>query len=220
MSIQNRLILVLTAASILAAVAAACSGGPTTTDIVETSIAANKEENATATAAAAIAAGINPEDVQLQISEGSTAGTAIQAQAATATAQAAEGIFSEGVGSDAAVFDTGGAFEVEVPESAAESGVVVVDIQNHGADGTAFVPRIIKITVGSTVKWTNDRKAASSTRSHPDQSEEWNSKAMFKGTFSTEPAIFEHTFTELGCFTYRSEFSGDVNTGAVCVVEA
>ena len=81
------------------------------------------------------------------------------------------------------------------------------------------MPRIIKITAGSTVKWTNDRKSASSTRAHAGQAEEWNSDVMSKGTFATEPASYEHTFTELGCFTYRSEFSGDVNTGAVCVVE-
>jgi plastocyanin len=33
------------------------------------------------------------------------------------------------------------------------------------------------------------------------------------------PGSFEHTFNTLGCFTYKSNFSGDLGVGAICVVE-
>jgi plastocyanin len=221
MSIRNRIILILAGTLILTTVLAACSGGPTTVEIVSTAKAQNKLDNAQATRQAVIDAGGDPDaTVQVQIAEGSAADKANAERAAIATEEAEKGNFTEGVGGTANdELSQGAAFDVVVPDGAAESGVVIVDIQSLGAQGTAFVPEIIKVTVGSTVKWTNARKSAASSTAHQGQDENWDSKALFKGTFDKDPASFEHTFTTLGCFTYSSQFSGDTNTGAVCVVE-
>lgn len=221
MSIRNRLILVIAGALLATTVLAACFGDTTRqTDIVQTSVALNKQDNATSTAEVVLARGGNPDEVEVEVGSGSAAELAQIAAAETATAQAAEGIITEGVGGSAGdELAQGAAFEVEVPEGAAESGVIVVDIQSKGAEGTIFVPDIVKITVGSTVKWTNARKAASSSTAHEGQDESWNSDALSKGTFDKEPDSFEHTFTIPGCYTYESQFSGDIAQGAVCVVE-
>lgn len=217
MSIRIRVILVLAAVSVLTTIMAACASGPTTVEIVETTKAQNKLDNAEATRQAIIAAGGDPDaTVQVQIDDDSAAAQANKDRAATATALAEEGIVSEGVGSGGDQTQ-GAAFDVEVPDGPAESGVVIVTIETFGAEGTKFVPEVIKITAGSTVKWTNDRRSASSSAAHPGQDETWDSGAMSKGTFDKEPASFEHTFNTVGCFTYRSQFSGDTNTGAVCV---
>jgi len=221
MSIRTRVILVFAAALALATIMAACSGGPTTVEIVETTKAQNKLDNAEATRQAVIAAGGDPDaTVQVQISEDSAAARAIEERGATATAEALEGKVLESVGGAASdELAQGAAFEVEVPDGAAESGVITVNIQTFGAEGTKFVPELIKITAGSTVSWVNDRRSASSSTAHPGQDEQWDSGAMSKGPFDKEPPSFEHTFNTLGCFTYESQFSGDTNTGAVCVVE-
>lgn len=219
MSIRIRLILVVTGAFVLTVVLAACgSGGPSTTDIVQTSTALNKVENATATAEIVIAAGGNPDEVEVEVGTGSAAEAFNIAAAETATALAEQGVVSQGVGSGGEV-KQGAAFDVEVPEGPAESGVIVVDIPQRGAEGTVFDPKIIKITVGSTVKWTNARRSASSTIADPGQADFWDSGSISKGTFDKEPAAFEYTFNIPGCFTYASQFSGDNATGAVCVVE-
>jgi plastocyanin len=217
MSIRNRLVLVLTGAFVLALIFAACAGGPSTTDIVQTSVALNKVENATATAEIVLTAGGNPDEVEVEIGTGSVAEAHNIAAAETATAEAAEGIFAEGVGSDAEV-KQGQAFEVDVPDGPAETGVIVVDIVLRGAEGMVFDPDIVKIELGSTVKWTNSRRSASSSAADPGQDDSWDSGSFSKGTFDTEAASFKHTFNIPGCFTYKSLFSGDTATGAICVV--
>ena len=218
MSIRNRLILVLTGAFVLAVILAACGGGPTTTDIVQTSSALNKVENATATAEVVLAAGGNPDEVEVEIGTGSAAELHNIAAEATVTAEAEQGIFAEGVGSGGEVLQ-GAAFDVEIPDGPAETGVIVVDIPQIGAEGMVFDPAIVKIKVGATVKWTNNRRSASSSTSDPGQGDSWDSGSFSKGTFDKEAASFEHTFNIPGCFTYVSNFSGDTATGAVCVVE-
>jgi len=220
MSIRTRIILVLAASLALTTILAACSGRPTTVQIVETTKAQNKLDNAQATRQAVIDAGGDPDaTVQVQISGDSAAARANEERAATATALAEEGIVASGVGGAASdELDQGAAFDVEIPDGAAESGLVIVEILTFGAEGTKFVPDIVKVTVGSTVKWTNDRRSASSSTAHPGQDDQWDSGAVSKGTFDKEPGSFEYTFNVEGCFTYESQFSGDVNTGAVCVV--
>ncbi len=218
MSTRNRLILVLTGAFILTVVLAACSSGPTFTEIIHTSTALNKVENATATAEAVFAAGGNPDEVEVEVGTGSAAERQNIAAAETATALAEQGIISEGVGSGGEV-KQGAAFDVDVPDGPAESGVIIVDIPQRGAEGTVFEPAIVKITVGSTVKWVNERRSASSSVADPGQDDFWDSGSMSKGTFDKEPASFEYTFNIPGCFTYVSLFSGDSASGAVCVVE-
>jgi plastocyanin len=175
-------------------------------------------ENATATAEIVLTAGGNPDEVEVEIGTGSVAEAHNIAAAETATAEAAEGIFAEGVGSDAEV-KQGQAFEVDVPDGPAETGVIVVDIPLRGSEGMVFDPAIVKIKVGATVKWTNDRRSASSSTSDPGQDDSWDSGSFSKGTFEKEAASFEHTFNIPGCFTYKSLFSGDTATGAICVVE-
>lgn len=217
MSIRNRVILVLAGTFILTVVLVAC-GGPTTTDIVQTSTALNKVENATATAKIVLTAGGNPDEVEVEIGTGSLAERQNILTAETATAEAEQGIFAEGVGSGGEV-QQGAAFDVEVPDGPAESGVIVVDIPLRGAEGVVFDPDIVKITVGSIVKWTNSRRSASSTVADPGQDDSWASDSFSKGTFDKEPASFEYTFNIPGCFTYKSLFSGDTATGAICVVD-
>lgn len=221
MSIRTRLVLVLTGALIMTVVMVACGELLTTTEIVQTQKAQNKIDNATATAEVVIAAGGNPDDQPLGlVGEGSAAGAQEIVFAGTATAEAEQGIFQQSVGSaqDQDVTQ-GAAFEVPVPDGPAASGVIVVDIVLIGAEGIGFVPDVVKIIVGSTVKWENSRRSASSTASDPGQDESWDSDAFSKSTFATEPASFEHTFNNVGCFTYVSKFSGDTGTGAICVVE-
>ncbi len=219
MSIRTRVILVLTAALVLTTIMAACSSGPTTVEIVETTKAQNKIDNATATAEVIIARGGDPNEVEVEVGSGSAAEKAAQEQAATATAQAAEGIIKESVGgaSDDELAQ-GAAFEVEVPDGPALTGVIEVQILSRGAEGTVFEPPVIKIATGETVTWINDRRSASSTTADPGQDEEWDSDDLHKGPFDKEPPSFAHQFTTEGCFTYHSRFSGDTATGAVCVV--
>ena len=167
---------------------------------------------------AVIAAGGDPDKVEVEVGTGSAAEKANQEQAATATAQAEAGIVKQSVGGAATDKQAeGAAFEVTVPDGPAESGVIDVQIPSLGADGVIFDPDVIKITAGSTVRWLNDRRSASSSTAHPGQDEQWDSGAISKGPFDKEPKAFEHTFTIPGCYTYESQFSGDTATGAVCV---
>jgi plastocyanin len=217
MSIKSRVILVMAAALVLTTALAACSSGPTTVQIVETTKAQNKLDNAQATRQAVIDAGGDPDaQIQVAIDSDSAAANAIKERNAEATAQAEKGIIAEGVGSSELA--QGAAFDVEVPDGAAQSGVIEVGIPSLGAEGVVFDPDIVKITVGSTVRWSHDRKSASSATSDPGQAEEWDSGDLHKGPFDKEDPSFEHTFTTEGCFTYKSVFSGDTGLGAVCVV--
>lgn len=221
MSIRTRLVLVLTGALIMTVVMVACGDLVTTTEIVQTQKAQNKIDNATATAEVVIAAGGNPDDFGLtRIGTGSVAAAGAAAVAETATAEAEQGIFQQSVGSaqDQEV-KLGAAFAIEVPDGPAASGVIVVDIVLIGAAGIGFDPDIVKIIVGSTVKWENSRRSASSTTADPGQDDTWDSGVISKTTFATEPGSFEYTFNIPGCFTYVSLFSGDTGSGAICVVE-
>ena len=218
MSIRNRLILVLTGAFVLTVLLAACGDYTTHTEIIQTSAAFNKIENATATAEVVLAAGGNPDEVEVEVGTGSMAELHNISAAATAKAKAEQGIVAEGVGSGGEVLQ-GAAFDVEIPDGPAETGVIVVDIPQIGAEGMVFDPAIVKIKVGATVRWTNNRRSASSSTSDPGQGDSWDSGSFWKGTFDKEAASFEHTFNIPGCFTYKSQPSGDTATGAVCVVE-
>ncbi|MBN4064433.1 hypothetical protein JYU04_01705 [Dehalococcoides mccartyi] len=218
MSIRTRVILVLAGALALTTILAACGNSVDTIDIVETAKAQNKLDNAQATRQAVIDAGGDPnEQVQVVIDSNSAAAQANASRAATATALAEEGIIQEGSGSSEIA--QGAAFEVEVPDGPALSGIIEVDIPSRGAEGVVFEPDLIKITVGSTVRWSHDRRSASSSTSHPGQDEQWDSGDLHRGPFDKEDPSFEHTFTIVGCFTYSSQQSGDTGVGAVCVVD-
>ena len=78
MSIWTKVILVLSGAFILSAVMASCYSGPTTVEIVQTTRAQNKIDNLAATREVALAAGENPDEVQVKIKKGSQADIVIQ----------------------------------------------------------------------------------------------------------------------------------------------
>ena len=184
--------------------------------IVETTKAQNKLDNAQATRQAVIDAGGDPDaQMQVAIDSDSAAALANKERNATATALAESGVVAEGVGSSEIA--QGAAFDVEVPEGPALTGVIEVEIPARGAEGVLFDPAVIKIAVGSTVSWGHDRRSASSSTSDPGQAEEWDSGAMNKGPFDKENPSFDHTFTVEGCFTYTSTFDNTAS-GAVCVV--
>ncbi len=212
MTLKKRIAAIILGTFIIAVVAAAC--GPDTAQIVQTQTALNQIANATGTVERAVELGTPLADVGAQVGSGSVAATAQAAGRATATALAEAGL-SVGAGSDV---DTGQdeiPTDVEIPEGPAQSGSVTVTIGNAGL----FDPDVVKITPGSTVVWETERRSASSTTALPGQAEDWDSGAISKGTFDSEPKRFEHTFTELGCHSYKSNWSGDVGTGAVCVVD-
>ena len=218
MSIRTRTIFVLAAALMLTTIIAACRTGPTTVEIVETTKAQNKIDNATATAEVIIAQGGDPDKVEVSVGTNSAAARAAQEQAATATAQAEQGIIKQSVGGSSADQSAeGAAFEVEVPEGSAQTGVIEIQVLALGAERVVFDPDVVKIAAGSTVKWINDRRSASSTTAHPGQGEQWDSGSMSRGPFDKEAPSFEHTFNTAGCFTYLSQYSGDTATGAICV---
>ena len=87
MSIRNRIILVLAGALILTTILAACSSRPTTVQIVETTKAQNKLDNAQATRQAVIDAGGDP-DAQMQVAIDSDSAAAIANNERNATATA------------------------------------------------------------------------------------------------------------------------------------
>ena len=240
MTIWNRLILALTSAFIISVFLVGCGNQVTTTDIVKTSQAQNKLDNATATAEIVIAKGGDPDSVEVEVKSGSSADKHNISMAATAKAEAAEGIVKEGVGGSASdELAQGGADwfdEEEIPDGSAESGVIVIDMplcpcpnleHPESEEPTmVFAPKIVKITLGSTVKWTNFRRSASSTTADPGQADHWDSDSFKMATFAKKdaegnklPGSFEHTFNTVGCFTYKSNFSGDLGVGAICVVE-
>ena len=211
MTLKIRILLVIASAFALAAAITAC-GQPTTYDIVQTQTAQNKIDNATATAEAQIALGLDPNNpLQRTVGEGSVAQREQQRVAATQTAIAQAG----GTLAGTPIPQSGR--DIEVPDGPAltdaDSPTVVIAVAGK------FEPEIIKVAVGTTVTWTNERRSASTSTSVPGEDEQWDSGNLFKGTFATEAASFSHTFTVPGCHRYQSLQSGDTSSGAVCVVE-
>ena len=85
----------MAAALVLTTITAACSDRPTTVQIVETTKAQNKLDNAQATRQAVIDAGGDPDaQVQVVIDSESAAAVANAERNATATAQAIQGTVS------------------------------------------------------------------------------------------------------------------------------
>ena len=101
MSIRNRFALILTCALVVSVFVVGCGEQITTTDIVKTSQAQNKLDNATATAEVVISRGGDPDSVEVEVGSGSSAEKYNLALSETATAEAAAGIVKEGVGGTA-----------------------------------------------------------------------------------------------------------------------
>lgn len=202
MTLRTKIYAGLFVAMIVSLAAIAC-GGATQADIIQTTQAQTRNENATATAKAGGAGGA-------QVGEGSQADLARQASYATSTARALEA-------ANATPTVAGGSDGMAMPD-----GPALTDADNptvNIGDRGTFDPEVIKVKVGTTVTWTNDRHTASSTKSLDGESEEWNSGPLSKGVFATEPATFTHTFTVPGCHQYGSFEGGDRSRGYVCVAE-
>jgi plastocyanin len=217
-SVVALLIAVWSAMTVATAITAC--GGPSQFETIQTFEADLKVENATATAEAVIAEGGDP-DAGITVGK-NTIAAQIQA---TAQARATEGAESGEASGGAAVGSEAGseqsqvegeeAVAIEVPEGAALEGEARVLL----ADAYFFEPEVIKVKVGTKVIWENPRSSASSARSFEGEAEQWDTGALWKPSFGGDECCGEHTFTIVGCHRYRSEFSGDTATGAVCVVE-
>lgn len=205
MTLKMRSLSIILGALVIALVAVGC--GERTSDILATSAAANRQENDLATRQAVIAAGGDP-DATVAAAVGIGSRAELQRISTNATSTALAG---------ASPTPTATAVVIDLPD-----GPVLTDADNPvvqmGSAGE-FTPAILKVQVGTTVKWENPGKSAHSTTSVPDSEESWDSGAISKGAFSTEPASFSHTFMVTGCHQYASNFPGDTGTGAVCVVE-
>ena len=217
-SVVALLIAVWSAMTVATAITAC--GGPSQFETIQTFEADLKVENATATAEAVIAEGGDP-DAGITVGK-NTIAAQIQATAqAKATAQAESGEASGGAavgseaGSESEQEEGAEVAEIEVPDGPALEGEAKVSI----ADTDSFEPEVIKVKVGTTVTWENPRGSPSSARSFAGEAEEWNTSELWKSSFNPEVCCGSHTFTVVGCHRYRSEFSGDTATGAVCVVE-
>ena len=217
-SVVALLIAVWSAMTVATAITAC--GGPSQFETIQTFEADLKVENATATAEAVIAEGGDP-DAGITVGK-NTIAAQIQATAqARATEEAESGEASGGAavgseaGSESEQEEAAEAAEIEVPEGAALEGEARVLL----ADTYFFEPEVIKVKVGTKVIWENPRSSASSARSFEGEAEQWDTGALWKPSFGGDECCGEHTFTIVGCHRYRSEFSGDTATGAVCVVE-
>ena len=109
---------------------------------------------------------------------------------------------------------------LEMPEGPILDGVVEISI----GQGGIMDPQTIKVKSGTTVNWLNPKGAASSSTSDAGQADDWDSGAFNKGPFDKNPEqwTYGREFNIPGCFSYRSLFSGDADTGnfgVVCVVE-
>ena len=205
---------VLLASLTIAAIAAAC-GGEDTYNVIKTSEAQNKVDNATATSAAvttAIAKGEKP--VSSSDASGGQLGAA-GALRATAVAAATATAAAGGSQSSALATATPSAADVlEAPPGAPLTGTITVKIVNRGE----MDPTVLKIKVGTTVIWENTERTNHSTTSDPDQAESWNSDYMARRIGETENRRFSHTFTKPGRYTYRSDVPTDPALSAVIFV--
>lgn len=125
---------------------------------------------------------------------------------ATATAQAeAAGI---GIPTATAV--------AELPPGDPLSGNAEVHIGNAGE----MDPKVLKITVGTTVTWLNtDRFAHSVVVTNEDAPERFQSENLAWPFGSKEVTKFSFTFTKSGKYEYGSRWGGDRSNAVVWVVE-
>lgn len=205
MSLKKKTFSVFAVAMTVALIAVAC--GENTQEALQSELRLINADNTAVARQATIDAGGDP-DAGGGFGTGAGSAASLQATNTAATSTAL-------VGATSTPEPT--AVVIEVPEgpTLTDADSPTIQIGDQGV----FTPDVIKVKVGTTVVWENPRRSASSTASVEDSIEQWNSGAMSRGTFATEPARFSYTFTQLGCHQYASLFSGDSGTGAVCVVE-
>ena len=207
-------------AAMSAATAITACGGPSQFETIQTFEADLKVQNSTATAEAIIAEGGDP-DAGITVGKNTIAAQVQATAQARATEEAASGEASGGAavgseaGSESEQEEGAEAAEIEVPEGPALEGEAEVIM----ADPSFFDPEVIKVKVGTTVTWTNPRGSPSSATAFDDAEEQFDTEDLWKSSFNPEVGSASYTFQIVGCHRYRSEFSGDTATGAVCVVE-
>lgn len=205
MTLKKKTISVFAIAMTIALIAVAC--GENTQEALQAELELINIDNTAEARAATIAAGGDPDSNEgLTTGAGSLASIQATNTAATSTAL---------VGATPTPTPTPVVIDLPDGPTLTDADSPTIQIGNQGV----FTPDVIKVKVGTTVLWENIRRSASSTASQEGEAEEWNSGAISKGTFDTEPARFTHTFTVPGCHKYSSLFSGDSGTGAICVVE-
>ena len=212
--------LILGSTFVIALVAIACGGD--INSIVQTTTAEQKIANVTSTAEVLIAAGIDPSIRNVSVGQGSLAEQVVKTQEAERIAaggtleqlvELPNGEFvAPAIATQFAEFGTEDQ-PLNPPDGSAESGAVAVDILTAGK----MVPAVLKITVGTTVTWTNTERTGHSTKSDPDQAEEWDSLDMARSILDREAKTFAHTFTTPGRYTYGSRVSGDSSLAVVFV---
>ena len=210
------------------------------TNIIQTTTAQNMLSNATATATAEVTECVGQQGIVFQTlsdtekekwvkecessftaaaqAVGKDAAISAQTVAISLTATAEAGGEAECFGSTCEKEEV--VIEIDMPEGPVLEGPVDVNI----GQGGVMDPQTIKINVGTTVNWLNPKGAASSSSADEGQDDMWDSGAFNKGPFDKEPEQWSYSreFTIPGCFTYKSLFSGDADTGnfgVVCVIE-
>ena len=193
--------LIAGASFLIAAASMACADK--SINIVQTQFAVTRATADSATRAAQetieAAGGIDLSSLSGQIRATFSAG-------ATATAKAV----AEGIGIPTATPAP------ELPPGEALSGNAEVNIGNAGE----MDPKILKVTVGTTVTWLNlDRFAHNivvTDENAPDKFESGNLAWPFG---SKEVTRFEFAFTKAGKYEYGSRWGGDLSNAIVWVVE-
>jgi plastocyanin len=210
------------------------------TNIIQTTTAQNMLSNATATATAEVTECTAQQGIVFQslsdaekkkwVTEcessftaaaqavGKDAAISAQTVALSLTATAEAGGEAECFGSTCEKEEV--VIEIDMPEGPVLEGPVDVNI----GQGGLMDPQTIKINVGTTVNWLNSKGAASSSSADEGQDDMWDSGAFNKGPFDKKPEEWSYSreFTIPGCFTYKSHYSGDAdsgNFGVVCVIE-
>ena len=226
MRLRKAASLILISTLVVAIIAVACAAD--TTSVIQTTTAQQKEDNRQATRAALTAQGIDPDiGVKTAVGKGSIAEQVQQTAFANATATAASGGGQENLvrlpdGSlvepaRATAIAVGGTPEepIDAPEGAVLSGEVAIKLGNSGR----MDPAVVKVTVGTTITWTNQERSAHATKADPGQDEQWDSGDLSRKVTDEENKSFSHTFTIPGRYAYGSNISGDRGRGTVFVVE-
>ena len=193
--------LILGSSFVIAATSMACADS--SIDIVQTQFAVTR---ATADAATRVAQETITAAGGVDLSSLSGRIRATSAAGATATVEAlAAGI---GIPTATAV--------AELPPGDPISGTAEVNIGNAGQ----MDPKVLKITVGTTVTWLNaDRFAHSVVTTNADAPEKFQSGNLAWPFGSKEVTKFEFTFTKPGKYEYGSRWGGDSSNAVVWVVE-
>ena len=103
----------------------------------------------------------------------------------------------------------------ELPPGDPLSGNAQVNIENAGE----MNPKVLKVTVGTTVTWLNTDRFAHSVVANEDAPERFESDNLAWPFGSKEVTKFSFTFAKPGKYEYGSRWGGDHSSAVVWVVE-